>query len=131
VNQSAVPGKPGFALDLYAKLRAPIGNLFLSPYSISTALAMTYGGARGEAEKQMARAMHFELPQDRLRPAFAELETSLAAVQKKGKVKRCVANSFWPKKCDAFLPDYLDFCNKSPSQTRMDRRHPQAPPRVS
>ena len=42
-----------FALALYQHLKASEGNLFFSPYSISTALAMTYAGARGETEKQM------------------------------------------------------------------------------
>ncbi len=51
---TVVTGNTAFALDLYGKLRSQEGNLFLSPYSISTALAMTYGGARGETEKQMA-----------------------------------------------------------------------------
>jgi hypothetical protein len=37
-----------FALDLYARLQDTEGNLFFSPFSISTALAMTCAGARGE-----------------------------------------------------------------------------------
>ena len=45
---SVVEGNERFALDLYARLRtAQSGNLFFSPSSISTALAMTYAGARG------------------------------------------------------------------------------------
>ena len=40
-----------FALDLFQQLRAEPGNVFFSPYSISTALAMTAAGARGETEK--------------------------------------------------------------------------------
>jgi serpin B len=36
-----------FALDLYGKLRARNGNLAFSPMSISTALTMTWAGARG------------------------------------------------------------------------------------
>jgi len=59
-----------FAVDLYQKLRTQDGNLFFSPYSISVALAMTYAGARGETETQMASTMHFDLPQERLHPAF-------------------------------------------------------------
>ena len=51
-----------FALDLYAKLRERQGNLFLSPASISTALGMTYAGARERTAEQMAKAMHFTLP---------------------------------------------------------------------
>ena len=46
------------------------GNLFYSPYSISLALAMTYGGARGETERQMADTLHFQLPQERLHTSF-------------------------------------------------------------
>ena len=38
-------GNTKFALKLYNQLNNEKGNLFLSPYSISTALAMTYAGA--------------------------------------------------------------------------------------
>ncbi len=109
---TVVTGNTAFALDLYGKLRSQEGNLFLSPYSISTALAMTYGGARGETEKQMAHTLHFDLPTDKLHPAFAALEESLNAVQQKGQVKLAVANSLWPQKGYAFLPDYLALCQK-------------------
>ena len=46
-----VEGNNAFALDLFQQLRAEPGNVFFSPYSISTALAMTAAGARGETEK--------------------------------------------------------------------------------
>src|SRR5262245_12395362 len=56
-----------FAVDLYTRLRSSEkGNLFFSPQSISTALAMTYAGARGQTAEEMARTLHFTLPQDRL-----------------------------------------------------------------
>ena len=42
----SVGARSAFALDLYARLKAKPGE---SPYSISTALAMTYSGARGTA----------------------------------------------------------------------------------
>jgi serpin B len=61
VQQAVVKGNNEFALELYAKLRAQEGNLFFSPYSISTALAMAYAGARGETESQMAKALHFPI----------------------------------------------------------------------
>ncbi len=65
--------------DLYAKLKKQEGNLFFSPYSISTALAMTYAGARGNTEKQMADVLHFELDRERLHPAFKGLIDRLNA----------------------------------------------------
>ncbi|MFN2220226.1 MAG: serpin family protein, partial [Anaerolineae bacterium] len=54
-----VQGNNAFALDLYARIREDAGNLFVSPYSISSALALTYAGARGETAAQMAQALRF------------------------------------------------------------------------
>ena len=58
-RKTIVEGNNEFALELYAKLRDKEGNLFFSPYSISTALAMTYAGARGQTQLQMADVLHF------------------------------------------------------------------------
>ena len=75
--QTLVDGNNAFALDLYHSLRAEDGNLILSPYSISLALAMTYAGARGETESQMADTLHFKLGQNS-HPAFNALDLALA-----------------------------------------------------
>ena len=57
-----VNGNSAFAFDLYHSLRESSGgNLFYSPYSISLALAMTYAGAGGETERQMADTLHYLL----------------------------------------------------------------------
>src|SRR5580658_5200338 len=86
-----VAGNTAFAVDLYGKLRTQEGNVFFSPYSISTALAMTYGGARGETENQMAQTLHFNLAPDKLHPAFAAMEANLNAVQQSGQIKLATA----------------------------------------
>ena len=96
-----------FALDLFQQLRAAPGNLFFSPYSISTALAMSAAGARGDTEKQMAAALHFSLDSSRLQPAFAGLQATLSKIQQSGHVKLSVANSLWPHNQHPFLADYL------------------------
>ena len=57
--QSVVQGNTAFAVDLYRRLSEEPGNLFVSPYSISLALGMTYGGARGNTALEMAAALHF------------------------------------------------------------------------
>lgn len=60
-----------FALDLYAELdKQQPGNLFFSPYSISTALAMAYAGAEGDTATEMASALHFTLSPPTLHIAF-------------------------------------------------------------
>ena len=72
-------GNNAFAFDLYGALAGSEGNLFFSPHSISTALAMAYAGARGETERQMADTLQFGLPQERLHPAVNALDLSLSA----------------------------------------------------
>ena len=62
-----------FAFDLYRALRGGEGNLVYSPYSVSTALAMTYAGAAGETARQMAETLRYTLPQERLHPSFNAL----------------------------------------------------------
>lgn len=95
------------ANNLYEKLAAKEdGNLFFSPYSVSSALAMTYGGARGKTADQMNTTLHFR-GQGMTHPAFDELRQTLNSVQKKGHVQLSVANKLWAQKEYKFLPDYL------------------------
>src|SRR5580658_2098734 len=69
----AVKGSNAFAVDLYRQLGAKSGNLFFSPESISTAFAMTYAGAQGQTDAEIAHVFHFTLPQERLHPAMGAL----------------------------------------------------------
>jgi serpin B len=110
-----VDGNSEFAFDLYQALKQQEdGNIFCSPYSISLALAMTYAGARGETEKQMADALHYLLPQDSLHPSFnrLDLELNKRGEGAKGKdsegFRLRVVNAIWGQKDYQFLSDYLD-----------------------
>jgi serpin B len=109
-----VEGNSEFAFDLYQVLKGNDGNLFYSPYSISMALAMTYAGARGDTEAQMADTLHFLLPQDRLHPAFNSLALELASRGEgaKGKdnegFRLHIVNAIWGQKDFPFLSAYLD-----------------------
>jgi serpin B len=102
-----------FAIDLYQQLAAQPGNLFYSPYSISQALAIVYGGARGQTEQQMAKGMHFSLPQEQLHPAFNALDLELAkrasAAKDEGQgFQLNIANATWGQSGFPFLSSYLD-----------------------
>jgi len=113
-QQAIAEGNTAFALDLYAKLKdqKKDENLFFSPYSISTALAMTWAGARGETEKQMAQTLHFTLDQERTHPAFAVLQKYLNAGGKKGGYQLNVANALWGQKEYDFLREFLERTDK-------------------
>jgi serpin B len=65
--KALVEGNNAFAIDLYKKLaEKEAGNIVISPYSISTALAMTYAGARGKTADEMRKVLHFTLPDEKL-----------------------------------------------------------------
>ncbi|WP_115864388.1 serpin family protein [Halorussus litoreus] len=69
-----IRGNVGFALDLLAVLREREGgNLFVSPYSVSAALAMTYAGARSSTAAEMADALNYVLDGEDLHGAFGSL----------------------------------------------------------
>jgi serpin B len=105
--ESVVDDNTAFAFDLYHTLGAGNdSNLFFSPYSISTALAMTYAGARGTTEQQMADVMHFTLPQDQLHPAFGELQQEIGSTS-------AIANALWGQSGYPFRQEYLDLVNQN------------------
>jgi serpin B len=114
-------GNTQFTLKLYDQLNDEKGNLFLSPYSISTALAMTYAGARGETETEMAKALQFPsfpdkeggpLGRERIHAGFSDLKLGLREAQKKGDVQLSIANALWPQKSYAFRPEYLNLIER-------------------
>jgi serpin B len=104
--RTLVQGNSTFALDLYARLRNKEGNLFFSPYSISTALAMTYAGARGETAEQMAKVLHFSLDPQRLHPAFAELTRELNAGAVPRGYQLSIAQSLWGDNTLSVRPEF-------------------------
>jgi serpin B len=106
--RALVDGNTTFALDLYQQLKSAEGNLFFSPHSISTALAMTYAGARGNTAKQMSRALHLKLDEKQLHKAFGQLEAQLRAFAQKEKVELSFANALWAQKDYRFLEQFLN-----------------------
>ena len=70
------------AVDLQRQLAKGNDNLCISPYSIESALAMTFAGADGETRTEMARVLHFS--NDASVPgSFAALQHSLEDVSAK------------------------------------------------
>jgi serpin B len=109
-TKAIVAGNNAFALDLYGQLKSTDGNLFFSPFSISGCLAMTYAGARGNTEKQMAEVLHFGTNQ--VQSAFGELEHQLNEAQNRKGIELNVASGLWSPKRYPLLPAFLDIARR-------------------
>jgi serpin B len=109
-----VKGNSDFAFSLYTQIASGEENLFYSPYSISIALAMTYAGAKDQTAGQMAQALQFPLPPDRLAPAFNRLALEVESRSKDEHVdpdeafRLSVANALWGQSGTPFEQDFLD-----------------------
>ncbi|MFP4499071.1 MAG: serpin family protein [Vulcanimicrobiota bacterium] len=108
--ESLVNGNNKFAVELYRKLsEKDTENLFFSPYSISSALGMTYVGARGKTAGEMNKALNFgHQPQD-LPVHFHLLNQTLSKVEKN---QLYIANRLWANKNDKFLKNYKNLMKK-------------------
>src|SRR5881396_511216 len=70
------------AVDLHRQLATGAENLCVSPYSIESALAMTFAGADGETRTEMARVLHFPDDGGAVPASFASLQRSLEELTK-------------------------------------------------
>jgi serpin B len=117
---SAVAGQMNaFGMDLYQLLSTQqAGNLFFSPYSISLALSMTFAGAQGQTEQEMADVLHYQLPQDQIHAQINGLDQSLYVVPEWLKDQETsfqlnVANALWGQSGYAFKSSFLDVLAKN------------------
>jgi len=90
---SIVDANNQFAFDLYSKVSGEGGNVFFSPWSISTALAMTYEGAKGKTAEEMRSVFHFPVDPNIRRPSFAKIQNKINEKDKEYKLH--TANALW------------------------------------
>ncbi|XP_048363091.1 leukocyte elastase inhibitor-like isoform X2 [Sphaerodactylus townsendi] len=95
-----------FALDLFQKFKEanPTGNIFYSPFSISSALAMVFLGARENTAVQLAKAFHFDGVED-IHSSFQTLNAEFNRSDAPYILK--VANRLYGEKTYNFLQDFL------------------------
>ncbi|MGB3342047.1 MAG: serpin family protein [bacterium] len=101
-----------FAFELYAQFNEQSKDLntFYSPYSILTALTMTYEGARGQTAEEMQSVLHIPEIPDARRPNFASIYNE---INKKDKAyKLSTANALWAQKDYCFLEEYTNSVEK-------------------
>src|SRR3972149_2631602 len=111
---NAVAGNTDFAFALYHRLKgvedsnSVQSNLFFSPYSISTAFALAYGGARSQTKEQMATALHFTLSEQKLYSALGSLQNNLIQNKISHGYQLLLANALWAQKGESFLKEFLN-----------------------
>ena len=107
--ESAASSSNQFALDLYRQYPSN-ENLFFSPASISTTLAMIYAGADGETRAEMQRVLHLLEDEGAVHQGFSDL---LNALNNAEEVQLSVANRLWAQHNYTFAPGFLSLVNAS------------------
>jgi serpin B len=104
-------GNRAFAFDLYQRIAesSPGQNVVFSPYSLSTAFAMTYAGARNQTHDEMKSTLHFDVPDPQLHEAFNAIARGLpTALVDDDTFHLEVNNSLWADKRAPIEPAFLD-----------------------
>ena len=93
-----------FSIDLYTQLKKNDGNLFISPFSIFTALTMVYVGARTATAEEFIKILHLTLPQRRIPLKVKELVDKLLSIES---TEIDIANSVWLDNSYEILESFL------------------------
>lgn len=100
-----------FALELFHTLSesSPTGNIFFSPFSISSALAMVFLGTKGTTAAQLSKTFHFDSVED----VHSRFQSLNAEVSKHGASHTLkLANRLYGEKTYNFLPEFLTSTQK-------------------
>jgi len=107
---SVAAGNNLFAFDLYRHLAADPAyageNLFFSPYSIASALAITCEGARGTTADEIESVLHLPANETLRREGFAAIDAALNSGS--GNYTLRTANALWAEKTHSLLPEYIE-----------------------
>ncbi|XP_029938831.1 leukocyte elastase inhibitor [Salarias fasciatus] len=100
-----------FSLELLRTLSQakPSGNIFVSPLSISSALAMVYLGAKGDTAAQMAQALSFSSG-EAIHEDFQTLNAAINSSSASYILK--LANRLYGETSSRFLTEFLDATQK-------------------
>jgi serpin B len=115
-------------VDLHRQLATGNENLCVSPFSIESALAMTFGGADGDTRTEMAGVLHFPSDASAVAASFASLQHSLEEMTvkttelvKKSRefggpsepITLSIANKLFAQKGYAFRPPFLSLVKQN------------------
>lgn len=99
-----------FAFELYSKYKSKDGNIFFSPYSLSSALAMAYEGARGKTAEEMQAVFNFPKDDSTRRESFLKINDRINKKDKKYTLY--ILNALWAQKDYKFLDSYFQLIGR-------------------
>ena len=99
-----------FAINLYSQYKSEEGNIFFSPFSISTAMAMVYEGAEGKTAKEIKSVFGFPKYDNSRRNQYSNLLSEINKKDKEYALK--TANALWAEQDFHFLDEYLTTVEK-------------------
>ena len=103
-----------FAVTFYSQVAedAEQKNLFFSPFSIASALAMTCEGARGETARQMADVLELDMQRDKLRRSFRSLNSELNPEKDEAAYQLTTANALWGQEGYEFRDAFVELTRR-------------------
>jgi serpin B len=105
IEQTAIASNR-FAVDMYRELAGKDENVFFSPWSLNTALAMTYEGARGKTAEEMRSVLHFSGNESARRQSFSSLDRRINANESGYTLS--TASALWVDSNFSLLDDYAN-----------------------
>ncbi|HQA81185.1 MAG TPA: serpin family protein [Methanoregulaceae archaeon] len=114
-QKGVVDASNQFALDLYTRLAEDPANkgenIFFSPFSISSALAITYEGARGDTAREIREVFHFPGDSAMMRTGYASVIAGINRGSSAYELR--TANALWAEQTYPFLPEYIILADRT------------------
>ncbi len=107
-------GNSKLAVELYYRLATTPGNLFFSPFSLSSAFLMPYIGSKGATHAQIQQVMHYLSADQNLYDTFSWFNKYLSASWMTGpnETRLFLANSLWIQNDLKILYKFLETSTK-------------------
>ncbi len=109
--KNVVDANNQFALDYYSKLKdKDSGNIFFSPFSISSAFVMVYEGAKGQTAEEIRSVFYFPEDNNLRQTEYSTIFDEINKGDKKYQLS--IANALWAQKDYQFLKSYVENVEK-------------------
>ena len=105
-SENVILANNQFTIDFYSEIKDTKENIFFSPWSISTAFAIAYEGARGTTADEIQQVFGFPADDEQRRSEFKSINDDLN--EKDAKYKLRVANALWLAEKFQPLQEYVD-----------------------